>query len=227
MESFDNFAEEYDRLLRDPIRDRFAGGRDFFVQQKCRVLLRRLGALRGGTANLRLLDVGCGQGTALRLLRGRARVFGSDVSAPMLRAAADRGRVVVQEPYRLPFADGTFDAAFAFCIYHHIPSDGRRVHLCELRRVVAPGGHVFVFEHNPFNPITARVFARAPVDRGCSMIAPARLRALFGDAGFSDIDHGYLLFVPEALTLALGFLEAALSWVPLGGQYFVSGRVAD
>jgi hypothetical protein len=38
------------------------------------------------------------------------------------------------------------------------------------------------------------------------------------------VSHGYLLFVPERLEPLLGFLERALAWLPLGGQYFVAGR---
>jgi SAM-dependent methyltransferase len=223
MDSFDQFARDYDELLRDPLRDRFAGGSEFFIRQKCRIVERRL--QRGsGSLRLRVLDAGCGQGTALSLLDPSIRAFGTDISLPMLKDAARRGPVAVQEPYQLPFADDTFDAAYAFCIYHHIPDEEHVRHLSELRRVVKPGGEVMVFEHNPYNPVTARIFARAPIDRGCHMIKPRTLRETFRAAGLNGIEQGYLLFVPESLNGLLGFVEPALAWLPLGGQYFVSGR---
>jgi SAM-dependent methyltransferase len=223
MEPFDELAADYDALLHDPLRDRMARSSAFFIQQKCRIVSRRLRPVRG-VPRLRVLDAGCGRGTAFAFFDKDVRVVGTDVSLPMLERAVKRGPVSVQEPYSLPFADDTFDAVYAFCIYHHIP-DARHVdHLRELRRVVAPGGEVMVFEHNPYNPVTARVFARAPIDRGCHMIPPPALRARFHDAGFGELSQGYLLFVPETLYSALGFLERALSWLPLGGQYFVAGR---
>jgi SAM-dependent methyltransferase len=223
--SFDEFADGYDALLSDPLRDRFAGGSDFFIVQKCRTLLRQLRRQKTSTGRrMRLLDVGCGQGTAVAWLRAHADVVGTDVSMPMLERAVARAPVALQEPYALPFADGTFDAAFAFCIYHHIPDADHVRHLTELRRVVAPGGAVFVFEHNPYNPVTARIFARAPIDQGCHMIAPPRLRSLFHEAGFDDVGQGFLLFVPESLFALFGAVEPLLARVPLGGQYFVSGR---
>jgi SAM-dependent methyltransferase len=223
MDSFDQFARDYDELLRDPLRDRFAGGSEFFIRQKCRIVERRL--QRGSESlRLRVLDAGCGQGTALSLLDPSIRAFGTDISLPMLKDAARRGPVAVQEPYQLPFADDTFDAAYAFCIYHHIPDEEHVRHLSELRRVVKPGGEVMVFEHNPYNPVTARIFARAPIDRGCHMIKPRTLRETFRAAGLNGIEQGYLLFVPESLNGLLGFVEPALAWLPLGGQYFVSGR---
>ena len=100
-------------------------------------------------------------------------------------------------------------------------------HLKELTRVVKPGGHVCVFEHNPYNPVTKRIFERAPIDRGCHMIPPPRLQRLFVEAGLTTIERGFLLFLPEPLWKWLGFVEPLLSWLPLGGQYFVSGRKAS
>lgn len=224
--AFDEFADEYDRLLRDPLRNRFTGGNDYFIELKCRALLRQLPDRHASGRPLRVLDAGCGQGTAFGFLRHRLRVFGSDVSPAMLREAVRSGPVTVQEAFDLPFADGTFDAAYAFCVYHHIEREHHQRHLRELSRVVARGGRVFVFEHNPFNPVTKVVFSRAPIDAGCRMIRPAALRRVFGDAGLTDVRHGYLMFVPRALARPLGFLESALSWLPLGAQYFVSGRKA-
>jgi SAM-dependent methyltransferase len=224
MESFHHYAKDYDARLDDPLRHRFAGDGDFFIHQKCRVLMRQLRRQAPGAGRLRLLDAGCGQGTAIAFLGDDARVVGTDVSLPMLREAVRHGPVAVQEPYDLPFPDAAFDAAFAFCVYHHIEDREHVRHLRELKRIVAPGGHVFVFEHNPFNPVTKRIFDRAPVDRGCHMIKPARLRALFGEAGLDQVEQGYLLFLPELLWKRFGFLETALAWLPLGGQYFVSGR---
>jgi len=227
MQPFDELARNYDELLHDPLRDQFAGSSEFFIEQKCRVVLSRLKALRGSRpagTRLRVLDAGCGQGTAFQFLNTEHTVFGCDVSAAMLRGATHRGPVAVQEPFDLPFADDTFDAAYAFCVYHHIAVADHVRHLHELRRVVRPDGEVMVFEHNPYNPVTTRIFRRAPVDRGCEMIPPPQLRRTFLDAGFGRIDHGYLLFVPEPVHRRLPFLETALSRIPLGGQYFVAGR---
>jgi SAM-dependent methyltransferase len=222
MESFDRYARDYDNLLDDPLRRRFAGDGEFFIHQKCRVLMRRLGS--GGRQKLRLLDAGCGQGTAMAFLRPHAAVVGTDISLAMISEAVSRGPVAVQEPFDLPFRDGTFDAAYAFCVYHHIDDQHHVRHLRELARVVKPGGRVLVFEHNPYNPVTKRIFERAPVDKGCHMIAPPRLRGLFQEAGLDTIEQEYLLFLPEVLWNWFGALERGLSWLPLGGQYMVSGR---
>jgi len=85
------------------------------------------------------LDAGCGQGTALAFLRDTCAAVGSDVSLPMLGPAATRGPVVVQEPFALPFRPASFDAAFAFCVYHHVDATEHVRHLRELSRVVRTG----------------------------------------------------------------------------------------
>jgi SAM-dependent methyltransferase len=227
MQPFDDLARDYEKLLRDPLRDRFASGSDFFIEQKARIVLSRLAALNDEQRRerpLRVLDAGCGRGTAFQFFGPEIRVFGCDVSALMLQGATRHRPVAIQEPYALPFADNTFDAAYAMCVYHHIPLDEQLGHLRELRRVVAEGGEVMVFEHNPYNPVTARVFRRAPIDAGCEMITPPALVTLFEHAGFNRIDRGYLLFVPEAMHRLLPFIEPALAWLPLGGQYYVAGR---
>lgn len=222
MNSFDDYARDYEALLDDPWRRKFADGSAFFIEQKCRALLRH--ARAAGMHHPRMVDVGCGQGTAMAFLRGETKVVGTDISVAMVRGATGRGPVAVQEPFALPFADGAFDVAFSFCVYHHIEARDHSRHIAEMFRVVAPGGRVYIFEHNPYNPVTRAVFKRAPIDRGCQMIEPHRLRALFRSAGFEQIEQQYMLFFPEPIWKIAGWLEPALAQVPLGGQYFVTGR---
>ena len=222
--SFDRFADEYERLLDDPLRSRFADDSTFFIAQKCNALRRHLKPQNPASRRLRVLDAGCGLGTALGLLRGVFDVVGSDVSVPMLQRAVEHGPVVVQEPFDFPFGPDVFDAAFAFCVYHHIDVSDHVRHLREMARVVRPGGWLFVFEHNPLNPITQLVFRRAAVDQGCRMIPRRDLARVFRTSGLHDVRHGYVLFVPQALERFLGAFERHLEWLPLGGQYFVCGR---
>jgi len=222
--SFDRFADDYERLLDDPLRRSFAGDSTFFIAQKCRVLRRHLDWPLQPSERLRVLDAGCGPGTALALLRGSCNMVGSDVSLGMLGQAVRHGPVVAQEPFDLPFRPDVFDAAFAFCVYHHIEASERLRHLREMVRVLRPGGLLFVFEHNPLNPVTRIVFQRAEVDRGCHMIPRRHTSRLFQEAGLRDVRHGYLLFVPHMLERVLGAMERHLEWLPLGGQYYVCGR---
>jgi SAM-dependent methyltransferase len=224
--SFDSLAAEYEQLLEDPLRRRFAASNAFFIHQKCRALIREL---RGnlGPGPWKILDVGCGQGTAVSFLSPYGTVVGADVSFQMLRQGSRGVDLVVQEPFDLPFVSGSFDAVFASCVYHHVQAADHARHLQELSRVLRPGGLVVVFEHNPLNPITRCIFNRAIVDRGCAMIPRRRLVELFHTVGLREVRHKYVLFVPQVLSTALGFLEPRLARLPFGGQYFVAGHKAS
>lgn len=104
----------------------------------------------------RLLDLGCGAGrNALPLAHMGWRVIASDLSTPMLNAAARRvksqalsGRIrLVQAPMEpLPFATDSFDFVVAHGIWNLARSGSEfRKAVNEAARVARPGAPVFVF----------------------------------------------------------------------------------
>ena len=119
----------------------------------------------------------------------------------------------------IPFADGTFDIAFAMCVFHHIERDMHVRMMSELRRVLKDGGRLFIFEHNPLNPLTVRVVNNCPFDENAVLIRSGELRRELNAAGFRSADIRYRIFFPHFLR-ALRPLERALTRVPLGGQYY-------
>ncbi|MEU8802601.1 class I SAM-dependent methyltransferase [Spirillospora sp. NPDC048819] len=86
----------------------------------------------------RVLDIGCGEGALSDALPHRPpfRLVGLDASAALLRAHP--GPRVRADARRLPFRDGTFDAAVAVNMLYHL--DDPRLALREAHRVLAPGG---------------------------------------------------------------------------------------
>jgi demethylmenaquinone methyltransferase/2-methoxy-6-polyprenyl-1,4-benzoquinol methylase len=111
---------------------------------------RRTARATGLQAQGRALDVACGSGRLTGELLRRAPgglVVGLDFSGEMLRVAARdvRGpRYVRGDGLRLPFRDGTFDGVtVAFGLRNFAdPALG----LCEMRRVLRPGGRAAVLE---------------------------------------------------------------------------------
>ena len=99
----------------------------------------------------RILDLGCGPGSLERAIlarEARARPIGVDPDLSMLRHAGGQttaGAVwIAALAQRLPFADETFDAVAATLLLHHLTPDEKRRALAEARRVLRPGGGLWV-----------------------------------------------------------------------------------
>lgn len=106
--------------------------------------------VRPQVAGAQVLEVGfgAGYGTAY-LAEAAAQVVGVDIVAGNIPRAQERyGRPNVTflhfDGYHLPFADGAFDAAGSFQVIEHVPEPRLEAWLAEIRRVLKPGGRLFV-----------------------------------------------------------------------------------
>jgi SAM-dependent methyltransferase len=229
---FDALSGAYEELLRDPIRDRFVAGTPEFFHLRKRDLIRAyLRSRRIDSRRLAWLDIGCGKGELLTLLREDfAAVAGCDPSAGMLEAGGLRAAGIEtrlqREGERIPWDDAQFDVVTAVCVYHHVPLAMRDQLTAEVRRVLKPGGLFCIIEHNPWNPATRLIVSRTPVDADAILLRSAETRSLLRRGGFRVDGQEYFLYFPEAIYRKAGKLESALRHVPLGGQYAVFGRAA-
>jgi len=105
-----------------------------------------------------VLDLGCGTGTLLILLRDRrlgCPAFGVDGDRAMAARArrklgpAAGTRVAVAWAQELPFADGSFDRLLSTLFFHHLPTAAKPSVLREVRRVLRPGGELHVMDFAP------------------------------------------------------------------------------
>jgi hypothetical protein len=105
-----------------------------------------------GPSGKDVVDVGCGGGALVRALTGHgARVIGVEISeqqlAPALANDGDSGaRYVIGRAQQLPIEDGSVDTAVFMRTLHHVPPAELLAALREARRVVRPGGVVYVAE---------------------------------------------------------------------------------
>jgi len=100
----------------------------------------------------RVLDWGCGWGQVTKLLRER----GLEVTAFEYRPDIDRDgfhplprypeleAYLSSDPVRLPFDADSFDAVLSFGVLEHVEHPDRS--LAELRRVLEPGGTLYVYK---------------------------------------------------------------------------------
>ena len=227
---FDALSSKYDDLLRDPLRDRFSNGTSEFFHLRKRDLIREYFRHRGiDSGKLNYLDLGCGKGELLASLRNNfAQVSGCDPSQGMLDAGGLRQQGVQMRVQiaaaTIPFETAQFDFVTAVCVYHHVPPPLRNALTAEVRRVLKPGGIFAIIEHNPYNPLTRLIVKRTPVDAGAVLLSSAESRQLLRDQKFDIDDRCYFLYLPERLYGKARHFEAALRWLPLGGQYAVFAR---
>lgn len=105
---------------------------------------------RMAVAGERVLEVGFGDGYgAAYLAEGAKEVAAADVTAgniPRARAKYPRPNLSFHEidGMRMPFADGSFDAACTFQVIEHVPEPQLLPWVEEIRRVLRPGGRLFV-----------------------------------------------------------------------------------
>jgi len=221
---FDRFAEEYDRQHTDNIK--LSGERpEFFHRYKIEdvvAVCRRI-----GLAPRRILDFGAGVGNSLAYLRQGfpdSEIVLLDPSARSLDIARSRfpGEADFRtfDGHNIPFETGYFDLVFTACVFHHIPPNEHVPLLGEIRRVMSSGGSFFIFEHNPYNPLTVHAVNTCPFDENAVLIGARTLRKRLATAGFQNAGTTYRIFFPRTLS-ELRPLEKFLAKLPLGAQYYV------
>ncbi|GAB2923522.1 class I SAM-dependent methyltransferase [Micromonospora polyrhachis] len=109
--------------------------------------------LAGDVNGRRILDAGCGSGPLSAALRERgAIVTGFDSSPAMVelaqrRLGEDVTLLVADLSKPLPFADGAFDDVVVSLVLHYLQDWAAP--LAELRRILRPGGRLFLSLNHP------------------------------------------------------------------------------
>lgn len=132
---YDTIADAYDRryLIND-----YSG-----VEQA-------LSAFAGDDESTRVLEVGCGTGHWLRVLRAKGvRTAGLDASLGMLTYARAKtpGYLVQGVSEQLPWATASFDRVFCVNAIHHFQSKERFI--AEAHRVLTSGGQLMTIGLDP------------------------------------------------------------------------------
>jgi hypothetical protein len=91
--------------------------------------------------------------------------------------------------------------------------------------LLKPGGRVYVFEHNPLNPVTSWVVKHTPIDRNAILLRAREVKHGLVQAGFRGVGTSYQMFFPPRMHW-LYRVEGFLHWLPLGGQYAVWGETS-
>lgn len=222
---FDRFAEEYDALQKENLG---VFGKDLSVFSRYKVELAKHLLLSEPQT---ILEFGCGVGRniphLIRFFPG-AQVYGCDTSEKSLElAASNNPQAVFSTISKTDDLENIYEQGVEFifvtCVLHHISESEQLNWLEALFSILKPGGHIVIFEHNPYNPLTRHMFNTCSYDADAKLVTPGRCHELLKNAGFDHVRQLYTLFFMWRTNFWTQ-IERALFWLPLGGQYCVVAR---
>jgi 2-polyprenyl-3-methyl-5-hydroxy-6-metoxy-1,4-benzoquinol methylase len=163
-----------------------------------------------------LLDVGCNWGRwTIAAAQAGWRPTGIDLAKKSVGAARRvAGQLGVEAEYvvgdarELPFADASFDAVFSYSVLQHLAKEDVPRVAAELRRVLRPGGLVWIQMPNARGPLNLLRQARRGFSAGMGQDVRywtlPELRRTFGAIGPVAISaDGFLTINPQTSDLDL------------------------
>jgi SAM-dependent methyltransferase len=218
--NFNDYAENYQNILQKQLSffDRNEG---YFAEYKIDLIKKNIDIVPQ-----KILDYGCGVGRNLKYLIKHfkdSKIYACDISEKSIDIAkADNplikffllGRETIIEK---------FDLIFIALVFHHIEPKLRGSIMKNISYLLETGGNVFIFEHNPINPITRYLVNTCAFDADAVLLKKKELENLLIDANLSIKTCRYSLFFPSFLK-KMRILESLLGFLPLGGQYFINAK---
>ncbi len=188
---------------------------------------------------LRIVDVGCGDGTVSRLFLGAGQVFGVDMVPELVETAMAQGieaRVVDVTADGLPFPADEMDVVYGGALIEHLYDP--EFFLSECHRVLVPDGIVVLTTPN-IASLTSRV--RMLLGRGPKFYAPAlswefgghiriftagTLNKLLQESGFTveELTSNLVSFIPARATVRPWSVLLGRAFPGLGEVLIVRAR---
>lgn len=214
--NFDEYTENYNSILRDSTGF-FSSSEEYFAEYKIRLVkANNTGEVK------RVLEYGCGIGRNIPYIQTSfpaAEVYGTDITEGTLEYARSQN---INSNFFLESDDlelGLFDLIFVAGVFHHIPPAERSRSMSTLAKRLSKHGNLFVFEHNPYNPVTRRIVNNCVYDADAVLVKPKEMRRLIEYVGMAVSAQEYCLFVPPSMSVLLP-IESLFKYLPLGGQYW-------
>jgi SAM-dependent methyltransferase len=219
---FDQYAADYDSKLGEDLK--FFEESSYFAEYKIKIVRNEL-----KSTPARILEYGCGIGRNLTFITKYfpdSKIFACDISVKSLEIAGKSNPSVNLfriEDDLIAIHENKFDLIFISCVFHHIEPPLRQESMNKIRSLLKPGGMLYIFEHNTLNPVTRKIVRECPWDEDAILLKPSELKTLFANSNLIFKKLKYTLFFPSFLKF-LRPLEKLLTWLPLGGQYYITAQ---
>ena len=212
--NFDNYADNYNEHINKSFGS-LENNLDYYHIKKSEILKMEL-----GYQPKKILDLGCGVGTMLKLL---SKQFPDSIFYAQDESPKSMDYIKKNHPNVNCLSDlnteEKFDLIFLSNVIHHVKSSERDDLFKKIHSLLNPEGKLFIFEHNPYNPLTLKLVANCEFDADAELIKKKDLIKIFKRNNLKIFKSGYIHFFPSKL----GFLfkiENYLKWLFLGAQYF-------
>ncbi len=223
MVNFEQLSPEYKKILNKDVRI-FGEGAEYFARSKAGYVKDHVGSDFKG----HILDYGCGIGLVAKSLRdcfndAGVKIFAYDVSREAIRQACKVSNGIVFTYDFNHLKKESFDVIIIANVLHHMKVAERRSFLEKIVPLLNKNGDIFIFEHNPYNPLTRLVVRSSVIDRGASLLRLSETVKLLNSAGINAYKTSYITFFPKILKI-LRSLEPLMGRVPIGAQYMCVGK---
>lgn len=175
-----------------------------------------------------LLDFGCGIGNLYEFVQQffpHASYTGIDRSEESVLQARTRysNNSIFHSLQSEDWKHKQYDLIFSAGVFHHIPHDEHINLLKMLTALLNSKGKLAIWEHNPLNPFTRKIVKDCIFDEDAVLIHPRSMKQNMLQVSLLKVQVDYTTFFPKALS-SLNVLTPYLSWLPLGGQYVITGE---
>jgi ubiquinone/menaquinone biosynthesis C-methylase UbiE len=223
FDDFDAYAKDYRTIHTNNIK--IAGVDSFyFAEMKVKMITEF-----ESNSVIKVLDVGCGDGVTEVFINKYFpswNICAIDISDKSIEQAKNKNvngcEFQLYDGKNIPFNDNSFDVIFMAGVLHHIDFSLHNGLLQEVSRVLKMKGRFFLFEHNPFNPVTKHLVDTCIFDKDAKLLKIDYALQLLRENNFNVQKKKFIIFFPRKGVLSkFIFLEKYLQWLPLGGQYFI------
>lgn len=169
--------------------------------------------------NLKILDIGCGQGDFLKICQqNKIDSQGIDVSKKWVLASKKRGlRAIVSPVENTPFKDESFDIIFCQSVIEHLKDAPKSIK--EIHRILKKGGTIIVSSPTPEND-----FWDDPTHVRPHTIKS--LETLFSMTNFKKIKSNYVFSFLLGINININSLYKILNIIPfpIGSNIIIYGQ---